>query len=64
MRNVLLVVPSHDQLGNTDGKTGYWLEEFASPYYEFTDNEYKVTTASPRAGNHLLIQRVCNQIIK
>jgi putative intracellular protease/amidase len=50
MKKVLFVLPSHDQLGNTGQKTGYWLEEFASPYYEFTDNEYEVTIATPRGG--------------
>jgi len=50
MKKVLFVLPSHDQLGNTGQKTGYWLEEFASPYYEFVDNEFDVTIASPRGG--------------
>ena len=50
MKKVLFVLPSHDQLGNSGHKTGYWLEEFASPYYEFTDNEYEVTIASPKGG--------------
>ena len=43
-------MPSHDQLGNTGQKTGYWLEELASPYYEFVDNGYDVTIASPKGG--------------
>ena len=50
MKKVLFVLPSHDQLGNTGDKTGYWLEEFASPYYEFADNEFEVTIASPKGG--------------
>jgi putative intracellular protease/amidase len=50
MKKVLFVLPSHDQLGNTGQKTGYWLEEFASPYYEFVDNGYEVTIASPKGG--------------
>ena len=50
MKKVLFVLPSHDQLGNTGQKTGYWLEEFASPYYEFVDNEFDVTIASPKGG--------------
>jgi putative intracellular protease/amidase len=41
-------LPSHDQLGNTGKKTGFWLEEFTSPYYEFIDNGYEVTIASPK----------------
>jgi hypothetical protein len=39
-KNVLFVLTSHDQLGNTGKKTGFWLEEFAAPYYEFIDNGY------------------------
>ncbi|HKG71924.1 MAG TPA: hypothetical protein VKA87_08495 [Nitrososphaeraceae archaeon] len=42
-------MPSHDQLGNTK-KTGFWLEEFASPFYEFVDNRYDVTIDSPKGG--------------
>lgn len=50
MKKVLIVLPSHDQLGNTGQKTGFWLEEFTSPYYEFIDNGYEVTIASPKGG--------------
>jgi putative intracellular protease/amidase len=50
MKKILFVLPSHDQLGNTGQKTGYWLEEFASPYYEFVDNGYDVVIASPKGG--------------
>jgi putative intracellular protease/amidase len=50
MKKILFVLPSHDQLGNTGQKTGFWLEEFASPYYEFIDNGYDVTIASPKGG--------------
>lgn len=50
MQKILFVLPSHDQLGNTGQKTGFWLEEFASPYYEFIDNGYDVTIASPKGG--------------
>jgi putative intracellular protease/amidase len=50
MKKVLFVLPSHDKLGDTGQKTGYWLEEFASPYYEFVDNGYDVTIASPKGG--------------
>jgi putative intracellular protease/amidase len=46
----LVVLPSHDQLGNTGQKTGFWLEEFTDPYYEFIDNGYEVTIASPKGG--------------
>jgi putative intracellular protease/amidase len=50
MKKVLVVLPSHDQLGNTGQKTGYWLEEFTDPYYKFIDSGYEVTIASPRGG--------------
>ncbi|RRU20761.1 type 1 glutamine amidotransferase domain-containing protein [Stenotrophomonas sp. 278] len=47
---VLMVLTSHDQLGNTGKKTGFWLEEFAAPYYVFTDAGVQVTLASPAGG--------------
>ena len=47
---VLMVLTSHDQLGNTGRKTGFWLEEFAAPYYVFTDAGVRVTLASPAGG--------------
>ncbi len=48
--NILLVLTSHDQLGNTGHKTGFWLEEFASPYYVFKDAGAQITLASPKGG--------------
>lgn len=48
--NILMVLTSHDQLGDTGAKTGFWLEEFASPYYVFKDAGAKVTLASPKGG--------------
>ena len=48
--NVLMVLTSHDQLGNTGKKTGFWLEEFAAPYYVLKDAGATVTLASPRGG--------------
>ncbi|GGM13297.1 type 1 glutamine amidotransferase domain-containing protein [Pseudomonas asuensis] len=48
--NVLLVLTSHDQLGNTGKKTGFWLEEFAAPYYVFKDAGATLTLASPKGG--------------
>jgi putative intracellular protease/amidase len=48
--NILLVLTSHDQLGNTGKKTGFWLEEFAAPYYVFKDAGATVTIASPKGG--------------
>ena len=47
---VLMMLTSHDQLGNTGRKTGFWLEEFAAPYYVFTDAGVRVTLASPAGG--------------
>jgi len=47
---ILMVLTSHDQLGNTGSKTGFWLEEFASPYYTFLDNKAEVVLASPLGG--------------
>lgn len=48
--NILMVLTSHDQLGNTGKKTGFWLEEFAAPYYTFKDAGATITLASPRGG--------------
>jgi len=48
--NILMVLTSHDQLGDTGRKTGFWLEEFASPYYIFTDAGAEITLASPKGG--------------
>ena len=48
--NVLIVLTSHDQLGKTGNKTGFWLEEFASPYYQLKDAGVSVTLASPLGG--------------
>ncbi len=48
--NVLMVLTSHDQLGNTGKKTGFWLEEFAAPYYVFKDAGASITLASPKGG--------------
>ncbi len=47
---VLFVLTSHDQLGNTGEKTGFWVEEFAAPYYVFSDHNAEVTLASPKGG--------------
>ncbi|KZK92891.1 General stress protein 18 [Pseudovibrio sp. Ad5] len=48
--NVLMVLTSHDKLGNTGEKTGFWLEEFAAPYYVFKDAGATITLASPVGG--------------
>ena len=47
---ILMVLTSHDQLGTTGLKTGFWLEEFAAPYYVFKDADADITIASPRGG--------------
>lgn len=48
--NILMVLTSHDKLGDTGKKTGFWLEEFAAPYYAFIDAGASVTLASPAGG--------------
>jgi len=47
---ILIVLTSHDQLGETGKKTGFWLEELAAPYYTFIDAGADVTLASPAGG--------------
>ena len=47
---ILMVLTSHDQLGNTGRKTGFWLEEFAAPYFVFRDAGVQLTIASPKGG--------------
>ncbi|QVV59433.1 type 1 glutamine amidotransferase domain-containing protein [Leclercia sp. Colony189] len=47
---VLMVLTSHSELGNTGKKTGFWLEEFAAPYYVFKDAGAEVVLASPAGG--------------
>lgn len=49
-KKVLMVLTSHAELGNTGEKTGFWVEEFAAPYYEFIDAGITVTLASPLGG--------------
>ena len=50
MKKVLFVVTSHDQLGNTGEKTGFWTEELAAPYYELLDQGIEITIATPKGG--------------
>lgn len=50
MKKVLFVLTSHDELGNTGEKTGFWIEEFAAPYYKLLDNGVQITLASPKGG--------------
>ena len=47
---ILMILTSHDKLGDTGFKTGFWLEEFASPYFVFKDESFEVTLASPQGG--------------
>ena len=47
---ILIVITSHDQLGNTGEKTGFWLEEFVVPYYVLKDAGATITLASPKGG--------------
>jgi len=47
---ILIVLTSHSQLGSTNEKTGFWIEEFASPYYVFADAGAQITVASPAGG--------------
>lgn len=48
--NILMILTSHDELGDTGKKTGFWLEEFAAPYYVFKDAGANITLASPKGG--------------
>ncbi len=48
--NILMVLTSHDRLGDTGKKTGFWLEEFAAPYYVLKDAGAQITLASPKGG--------------
>ncbi len=48
--NILMLLTFHDQLGNTGRKTGFWLEEFAAPYFVFRDAGVELTLASPKGG--------------
>ena len=47
---ILMILTSHDELGDTGKKTGFWLEEFAAPYYVFKDAGAEITLASPKGG--------------
>lgn len=48
--SILMVLTSHDQLGTTGQKTGFWLEELAAPYFAFKDAGHRITLASPKGG--------------
>jgi putative intracellular protease/amidase len=47
---IVMILTSHSELGNTGKKTGFWIEEFAAPYYVFIDAGASVTIASPKGG--------------
>lgn len=47
---ILIVLTSHSELGNTGEKTGFWVEEFATPYYVLADADAEITIASPKGG--------------
>ena len=47
---ILIVLTSHSELGDTGGKTGFWIEEFATPYYLLKDEGMEITLASPKGG--------------
>ncbi|UYG09239.1 type 1 glutamine amidotransferase domain-containing protein [Halomonas sp. M4R1S46] len=49
-KRILIVLTSHDRLGDTGEKTGFWLEEFAAPYYALKDAGAEITLASPQGG--------------
>jgi len=50
MKKILMILTSHSAMEDTDSKTGVWLGEFTDPYYEFIDQGYQVTLASPMGG--------------
>ena len=50
MKKILFVLTSHEELGDTGLKTGFWIEEFATPYYLLKDNGIEITLASPKGG--------------
>lgn len=50
MKNILFVITSNDRMGETGKKTGFWIEEFAAPYYFLKDKGFKITLASPKGG--------------
>ena len=59
---ILMVLTSHDQLGNTGKKTGFWLEEFAAPYFAFKDAGAEITLVSQRAASLRWIRRAMSRM--
>jgi len=58
---ILMVLTSHDQLGNTGRKTGIWLEEFAAPYFVFRDAGVELTLGSPKGGQPPIQRATCRR---
>jgi putative intracellular protease/amidase len=56
---ILMILTSHDTLGDTGQKTGFWLEEFAAPYYIFRDAGLEVALANPKADSRHWIRKRC-----
>jgi hypothetical protein len=50
MKKVLFVLTSHSELGTQEKKTGFWVEEFAAPYYELADKGVEIDIATPLGG--------------
>jgi putative intracellular protease/amidase len=62
MPRVLMVLTSHDRLGDTGRQTGFWLEELAAPYYVLRDAGVQITLASPRGGQPRSIPRATSRM--
>ena len=64
MKKVLFVLTSHEDLGNTGEKTGFWIEEFAAPYYLLKDKGIEITLASPKGGQPPIDPKSSLKILK
>jgi len=56
-KTILMVITSHDKLGNSGEKTGFWVEELAAPYYVFKNAGFSVVFASPLGGQPPIDQK-------
>ncbi len=63
-KKILMVITSHDRLGDVNEKTGFWLEEFASPYYVFKAAGLHITLCSPKGDSLQLTPRAHFQSFK
>ena len=61
---ILMILTSHDTLGDTGQKTGFWLEEFAAPYYVFRDAGLEVALATPKGGQRHWIRKAMRPMPK